>query len=122
MLELFDTNASIIQDLVSNVAKFCPNAYVAIITNPVNSTVPIAVEVLKKHGVFNAAKVFGITTLDVVRASTFVAQVKNISDPGSLRVPVLGGHSGATIVPLFSQSEPAVSLSDAERDAITYRK
>lgn len=37
------------------------------ISNPVNSTVPIAAEILKKAGVFNPNKLFGVTTLDVVR-------------------------------------------------------
>ena len=107
---------------MSSIATICPQAYVLIITNPVNSTLPIAAETLRKHGVFNPARVFGITTLDVVRASTFIAQVKGIQDPKSLRVPVIGGHSGATILPLISQSEPSVSLTDEERAAITYRK
>lgn len=30
------------------IAKYCPDAWVAIISNPVNSTVPIAAEVFKK--------------------------------------------------------------------------
>ncbi|KAJ3335058.1 Malate dehydrogenase, cytoplasmic, partial [Kappamyces sp. JEL0680] len=47
-----------------------------IISNPVNSTVPIFAEVLKKHNVFNPKRLFGVTTLDVVRASTFVSSVK----------------------------------------------
>ena len=46
-------------------AKFCPDAVIAIISNPVNSTVPIAAEVMKKHGVYNKNKVLGVTTLDV---------------------------------------------------------
>ena len=31
-------------------------------------------ETLKKHGVYNPKKLFGVTTLDVVRANTFVAE------------------------------------------------
>jgi malate dehydrogenase len=42
-------------------------AVVAIISNPVNSTVPIAAEVYKKLGVYDPAKIIGVTTLDVVR-------------------------------------------------------
>ena len=57
-------------------AKHCPTAFVLVITNPVNSTVPIVAEVLKKHGVYNSKKLFGITTLDVVRASRFVSELK----------------------------------------------
>ncbi|CAI0641089.1 unnamed protein product [Colletotrichum noveboracense] len=118
--DLFKTNANIIADLATGVAKFCPTAFVGIITNPVNSTVPIAAEVLKKNGVFNPQRLFGVTTLDVVRGSKFVADVLG-NDPRQLKVPVVGGHSGATILPLISQSEPKVQLSQEQIEAITHR-
>jgi malate dehydrogenase len=121
-VDLFKTNAGVIRDLLTGVAKFCPKAFVCIITNPVNSTLPIAVEVLKKHGVFDPTKVFGVTTLDVVRASTFTAQALNLQDPRALKIPVVGGHSGATILPLISQSKPAVTLTKEQLDAVTHRK
>jgi malate dehydrogenase len=95
---------------------------VLIITNPVNCTLPIAVETLKKHNVYDPAKVFGVTTLDVIRASTFVASSLDILDPKAIKIPVVGGHSGATILPLLSQCQPPVKLTDEQRDAITYRK
>ena len=46
--DLFNTNASIVKTLVEGVGKYCPSAVLGIISNPVNSTVPIAAEVLKK--------------------------------------------------------------------------
>lgn len=70
---------------------------------------------------YNPAKVFGVTTLDVVRASTFTAQALGRNDPQVFKIPVVGGHSGATILPLLSQSKPPVTLTDEQRDAITYR-
>ena len=45
--DLFNTNAGIVRDLAEAAAKTCPKAFLAIITNPVNSTVPIACEVYK---------------------------------------------------------------------------
>lgn len=45
----------------------CPQACIAMISNPVNSTVPIAAETLKKLGCYNPKKLMGVTTLDVVR-------------------------------------------------------
>jgi malate dehydrogenase len=87
----------------------------------VNSTLPIAVETLKKHNVYNPVKVFGVTTLDVIRASTFVAHALNLPDPKAVKIPVVGGHSGATILPLLSQCQPPVTLTDEQRDAVTYR-
>jgi len=42
----------------------------------VNSTVAIASEVLKLQGVYDPKRVIGVTTLDIVRANTFIAQAK----------------------------------------------
>lgn len=117
--DLFKINGGIIYNLAQNVAAHCPQAYVLVITNPVNSTVPIVAEVLQARGVFDPKRLFGITTLDVVRASRFVADVKSDVDPASLRVTVVGGHSGATIVPLLSQT--GVKLSEADVKALTQR-
>lgn len=74
--DLFNTNASIVRDLIQAVAECSPKALIAIISNPVNSTVPIATEVLKKAGVFDPKKVFGVTTLDIVRSNAFIAEAK----------------------------------------------
>ena len=46
--------------------------------------------------------VFGVSTLDVVRANKFVADAKSL-DVSTVSVPVVGGHSGITILPLLSQ-------------------
>ena len=51
-------------------------------------------QVLKRAGVFNPARLFGVTSLDVVRAETFVAQALGV-DPAGVHVPVIGGHAGA---------------------------
>jgi malate dehydrogenase len=37
-----------------------------------------------------------------VRAKTFYAELKGL-DVANVDVPVIGGHAGATILPLFSQ-------------------
>jgi malate dehydrogenase len=89
------------------------------VTNPVNSTVPIVSEILKAHGVYDPKRVFGVTTLDVVRASTFVSEVAKGVNPVTQRVTVVGGHSGVTIVPLLSQT--GVSLGEADIKALTNR-
>ena len=101
--DLFNINAGIVKNLVSACADTCPKALIGIITNPVNTTVAIAADVLKKKGVYDPARLFGITTLDIIRSSTFVAEVNGVN-PEDVSVPVIGGHSGITILPLLSQS------------------
>lgn len=100
--DLFNINAGIVKTLAEGVAKYCPNAIVNIISNPVNSTVPITAEVMKKAGVYDPRKIMGVTTLDIVRANTFVAEAKGL-DVKDVNVPVIGGHAGETILPLLSQ-------------------
>jgi malate dehydrogenase len=118
--DLFNINAGIVKNLVTGCAEACPDACILIISNPVNSTVPIASEVLKAKGVYNPKKLMGVTTLDVCRARTFVGKAKG-NDINKVNVPVVGGHAGTTIVPLLSQASPSVTFTDAERDALTHR-
>ncbi|MFU0870808.1 malate dehydrogenase [Kluyvera sichuanensis] len=117
--DLFNVNAGIVKNLVQQIAKTAPNACIGIITNPVNTTVAIAAEVLKKAGVYDKNKLFGVTTLDIIRSNTFVAELKG-KKCGDVEVPVIGGHSGVTILPLLSQI-PGVSFSEQEVNDLTKR-
>ncbi|CAE6394710.1 unnamed protein product [Rhizoctonia solani] len=122
--DLFKINAGIIRDLAIAIATNAPKAFILVISNPVNSTVPIVAEVLKKHGVFDPKRLFGVTTLDVVRASTFIATVAgSASSAPDYTVPVVGGHSGVTIIPLLSQARPSLPSSQSKSDieALTKR-
>jgi len=122
--DLFKINAGIVRDLATGIATVAPKAFVLVISNPVNSTVPIVAEVFKKHGVFDPKRLFGVTTLDVVRASTFVSEILgDLSLAPSISVPVVGGHSGVTIVPLLSQSSHPLpkDFSESALDTLTKR-
>lgn len=124
--DLFKVNAGICATLADAIAKACPKAFILVISNPVNSTVPVFAETLKKAGVFDPKKLFGVTHLDIVRASTFVATlVGKPQDAPKYTVPVIGGHAGVSILPLLSQCQPKIPaeiLSDkSKRDATTNR-
>ena len=116
--DLFNINAGIVKNLVSVCADTCPKALIGIITNPVNTTVAIAAEVLKQKSVYDPARLFGITTLDIIRSNTFVAEAKGVN-PEDVEVPVIGGHSGVTILPLLSQS--GFDFTDEEIALMTTR-
>ncbi|KAG8049360.1 hypothetical protein GUJ93_ZPchr0009g2152 [Zizania palustris] len=147
--DLFKINAGIVRTLCEGVAKFCPKAIVNVISNPVNSTVPIAAEVFKKAGTYDPKRLLGVTTLDVVRANTFVVctltefgiciitiltftgTISKIYyllclqgevlglDPRDVNVPVIGGHAGVTILPLLSQVNPPCSFTSEEISYLT---
>ncbi|KAG8306939.1 malate dehydrogenase, mitochondrial-like [Homalodisca vitripennis] len=115
--DLFDLNAPVIKEITEGIAEAAPKAIIAVITNPINSLIPIAAEVLKKAGVFDPKKLIGITTLAVLRARTFIGRAKCI-DPMYINIPVVGGHTGTTIVPLVSRATPPVSFPEEELEAI----
>lgn len=117
--DLFNINAGIVKNLIEAVADNCPKACIGVITNPVNTTVAIAAEVLKAKGVYDKNKLFGVTTLDVIRSETFVANLKGLKTT-EVHVPVIGGHSGTTILPLLSQVK-GVSFTDEEIASLTTR-
>ena len=71
---------------------------VRIKTSPFSSNLTVAL---------SSFSIFGVTTLDIVRSNTFVAEAKGI-DVTKTSVPVIGGHSGVTILPLLSQVSSCV--------------
>jgi len=118
--DLFNTNASIVRDLAASVGRVAPEAHILVISNPVNSTVPIVAKTLEKAGVFDPRRLFGVTSLDVVRAARFLGEVSG-NDPKNTVIPVIGGHSGPTIVPLLSHNAYGKSVSGETYDKLVYR-
>merc|ERR1712048_174250 len=103
--DLLNINAGIAKTTVEACAKHCPDAVLGLIVNPVNSVVPAMCEMWKKAGL-DPKKIVGISTLDVVRANKFVQEITG----KPAEVPVIGGHAGATILPLFSQDAAGASI------------
>jgi malate dehydrogenase len=116
--DLLGINAGIAKGIVEAIGKYCPNAIVGLIVNPVNSVVPAMCELYKKKGL-DPKKLIGVTTLDCVRANKFVHEITG--DPiDGINIPVVCGHAGATILPLFSQDAagkkvPADKLMDLDK-------
>merc|ERR1712151_879646 len=110
--DLFKVNADIAKGLVEACAKYCPNAILCMIVNPVNSVVPAMAELYKKKGL-DPKKIVGVTTLDCVRANKFVGDMTG-KHPKDINVPVIVGHAGLTIMPVFSQ-DPIAATIDASK-------
>jgi malate dehydrogenase len=119
--DLFNINAGIVRTLATAIGKYSPQAFILVISNPVNSTVPIVHEVLKSIEGYSPTHLFGVTTLDVVRASTFLSEAVSGVTATKVVIPVVGGHSGKTIIPLFSQASPKVEVPEGDLDALTFR-
>jgi len=117
--DLFKVNCGIAKGIVDACAKYCPEAIIGLVVNPVNSVVPAMCEFHKARGL-DPRKIVGVTTLDVVRANKFVAEATGKS-PFDIEIPVVGGHAGATIVPLFSQDPIGATIPANKIPALDVR-
>lgn len=116
---LFEKNAPVVAGLAEACAIYCPQAFVVLITSPVNSLLPVAAEIYKAvTGQIPGNRLFGLTTLDVIRANTYAAEITN-QDPNKVIVPVIGGSSRDTIVPVLSQIKPYCKIKQEETIALT---
>lgn len=93
--DLLSINAGIIRTVASNIKKYCPNAFVIVVTNPLDVMVWLMQEEsgLPKNMVVGMAGV-----LDSGRYKHFLAESLAVS-PSNIHAFVMGGH-GDTMVPV----------------------
>lgn len=95
--DLLSINGKIIKDVGENIKKYAPNAFVIVITNPLD----VMVWLMQKTTNFKANKVVGMAgILDTARFKCFLAEALNVS-PKDIQSFVLGGH-GDSMVPMPS--------------------
>jgi malate dehydrogenase len=100
--DLLLKNASIVKEVVENVASRSPNAIIIMVTNPLDAMAHVALKIsgFPKHRVLGMAGV-----LDSARFRTFIAEALNVSVE-NVHASVLGGH-GDDMVPLARYSTVA---------------
>jgi malate dehydrogenase len=100
--DLLKTNADVIKSVAQNISRYCPDAFVIVITNPLDAMVYVMqyISELPKNKVVGMAG-----TLDSARFNYFLSQEFGVSvqDVNSF---VLGGH-GDTMLPLVRYSTVA---------------
>jgi len=95
--DLVASNLPIIRDVADNAKKYCPNAFVIVISNPLDAMV---YEFKTRTG-FAKEKVVGMAgVLDSGRFQLFLARAAGVSVK-DVRATVLGGH-GDDMVPILS--------------------
>jgi malate dehydrogenase len=95
--DLVATNLPIIRNVADNLKQHCPNAFVIVISNPLDAMV----YELKRRTGFSREKVVGMAgVLDSARFSLFLAREAGVSVK-DVRAMVLGGH-GDDMVPVLS--------------------
>ncbi len=93
--DLLTTNANIINSVGENIGKYCPEAHVIVISNPLDAMVTL----LQEKSGLPAERVYGQAgVLDSSRFATFIAWELGVSVK-DVNAMVLGGH-GDTMVPL----------------------
>lgn len=122
-LDLVDSNVAIFQKIVSDVAKYCPDAILLIVTNPVDIMTYVS---LKISG-FPSSRVIGSgTVLDTSRFRSSLASKLKV-DPRSVHAYIIGEH-GDSEVPVWSKANVAgqkllsqdwENLSQGDRDELT---
>lgn len=117
--DLMRVNGDIAKAVVEACSRFCPNAIVALIVNPVNSVVPAMAELYKQKG-RDPMKIVGVTTLDCVRANKFVHEVTG-APLDEVDVPVIGGHAGKSILPIFTGDKHAAKITLEKRKELDAR-
>jgi len=112
--DIVGTNLPIIQDVADNAKKYCPDAFVIVISNPLDAMV---YEYRRRVGA-PREKVVGMAgVLDSARFSLFLARETGASVK-DVRATVLGGH-GDDMVPVLGYTTingiPVQQLVSAER-------
>jgi malate dehydrogenase len=119
--DLLGINAKIISEVATGIKTHAPNAFLIVLTNPLDAMVTL----MKRVTGFPKQRVIGMAgVLDSARYRTFLAMELGVSVE-SVQALVLGGH-GDDMVPIRSSCTvgglPVTSLLSAERlDAIEAR-
>ncbi|UOD98321.1 malate dehydrogenase [Ehrlichia ruminantium] len=106
--DLISTNVDIIKEIATNIAKYAPNAFVIVVTNPLD----VMVLAMYRYSHLPSNMIVGMAgVLDSARFSYFIAKELNVSVE-SVDSLVLGGH-GDIMLPLIRYSSVSgVSIAD----------
>ncbi|CAH1404683.1 unnamed protein product [Nezara viridula] len=86
-------------------------AMVVVAAPPLNLMVPLAGYVLKELDCYDGRKLLGVTSVDTLRANAIYSEY--IAQPNSI-LPVVGGASPQTRVPIFSHARPSLDLPEED--------
>lgn len=93
--DLLLINSGVIRTVATNIKKYCPNAFVIVVTNPLD----VMVWVMREESGLPHNKVVGMAgILDSGRYKHFISEAMGVSSH-DIQAFVLGGH-GDTMVPL----------------------
>jgi L-lactate dehydrogenase len=122
-LNLVERNVAILRSILADVVKYCPNAILLVVSNPVDIMTYVT---LKLTG-FSRSRVIGSgTVLDTARFRALLAQ-RLKTDPRSIHAYIIGEH-GDSEVPVWSTANVAgmkllpgewESLADKDKEELS---
>ncbi|RZF43345.1 hypothetical protein LSTR_LSTR001606 [Laodelphax striatellus] len=110
----FNLNAEFCSKVAEAYATICPGAILAVAAQPVNSMTPLIYSIASKinHNV-TINRVVGFTLKDEIQANILLS--KKLQKPiNEVKVPLTGGSSKTTIIPLLSTVKEADTMSEDE--------
>lgn len=139
----FNRSCSTAREVAMATADFCPEAVLVVSAEPVNSLVPLMAEVssiqtrltaspgarreqglsvivaqvLEHAGVLDCGRVLGVASVDAVRAGSLLARMAGLP-AHRVHVPVVGGRSAFTAVPVISQARPFSDFTSVSEHSV----
>ncbi|XP_068144454.1 malate dehydrogenase, mitochondrial-like [Drosophila tropicalis] len=110
-------NAEEIAAITGAVSAVCPDALLVFATRPIDFVVPMAAEFLKKADNYDPRRLFGVTTLHSMRVRNIIAKILHVN-PARVNVPVIGGFSVDTAMPVYSQCFPELREEMTDVDSL----
>jgi L-lactate dehydrogenase len=110
-LMLMERNASILTQIISNVAKVNSNPLFLIATNPVDIITHISVNIAKEFGISSTRIIGSGTTLDTARFRTLLGNHVGV-DPQNIHAYVIGEHGDSEVLNWSNIDIGGVSFED----------
>ncbi|KAJ8731503.1 hypothetical protein PYW07_004667 [Mythimna separata] len=114
----FEYSAPIVTEIALQICNICPSAFTVVATEPVESMVPLVGEINRLRGVYNPRLLLGCVELNCVRANTILADFLKVP-PESVRVPVVGGATPKTMVPVLSAAVHPTGMTQEQVECVT---
>jgi len=103
MEEMWPANAERVHTMTTLIGRHAPPSAWLGITAGLNSMMPVAARSMEAVGAYHPSRLFGLTYLNTLRAQAYLCRETGVLVPEE-ELPVVGGQSGATIVPLYSHA------------------
>ncbi|XP_028173538.1 malate dehydrogenase, mitochondrial-like [Ostrinia furnacalis] len=116
--DTFEHSSPVVTEIALQICNTCPTCFTIVATEPVESMVPLVSEIQRLRGVYNPRRLLGCVELNCVRANTVLADFLR-APPEAVRVPVVGGATPNTMVPVLSAAVHPCTMTQEQVECVT---